>query len=1341
MIAEVERAQGSISINASDANKDDFKATLTTLESVKNKLNTYTTEQIVNLETLVAEYISELTDYNTNYAKYQKFIEDLKKYGLYDETVDVNPDKLAQKLIFGEETNAKVEADLLGHDYVKFDDFDRWGLKYDQDKMKFLNHFCRITQDNVDGNIFKLIYTGLSNTSYNDEKITKIELTFSDWEFSDNYAANQGKPAGIYFHDDPSKGFWYVNTKGVTMDMVLYAGEGDNEHVVTLADDAYVVLNSMNSEGAGQNYIEKAQIINGVDADDTEYGGKGVPLPESAVNIHDGSESNVTGGGDILYADQNINMIAKPGTLSAEAEANVKAYWGEDKGQFIIDNYLGWDATPADEADYGKNTKKIFATGMFQVHGNRVKIRYSNDVNAGWSTYSSELPSLTFKAEKPTIAPLTYTPGEIVLETSDVTIHYIDVNGVNKPNADITHEDGTELKFQNFDNLFIDGKYSINGLWDYASAGYKLVKQDDLANVVITKDHKGLYIYLTHDTTAEEEKSTVTQNIKYVYGGETETPVEEGKHDVTRYLYFTRTVEKDKTDPNIIVNYGTWIAVDENGNEITGGFEFAAKDSPVIPWYSPDKDNIPLHAVTDEEIANKATINEKVVYTKNATTPVEEKSTVTQNIKYVYGGETETPVEEGKQDVTRYLYFIRTGEKDSKNESLINWSAWKAVDENGNEITGGFEFAAKDSPVIPWYSPDKDNIPLHAVTDEEIANKATINEKVVYHRNNTTPDQRDYYVDRVIHYVYDEASGGGKAAEDKVVTLRFTQAGERDSVNTDLVNWNGVWTAKTTDTFEVVTSPKIDWFTPDKAEVGAETVTVTNEDRAKGERRTIEETVVYHRSEVTTSQEHKHITQNIVYVYDDETSVNDGQHDKHTTLHFTRDVKQSKDDPSLFEYGTWVLEGGGEFKFAHVGSPKIDWYTPDRDSIDEYLVNVDEIPETSEINEKIVYRKNATTPVEEKKTVTQNIKYVYGGETETPVEDGKYDVTRYLHFIRTGEKDSKNENLINWGEWKAVDENGNEITDGFEFAAKDSPDIPWYSPNRKTVSVHKVEESEITSETVINEKVIYTANPTETVTRDKTVTETIHYVYEDGTMAHPDKVVTHIFTQHGIRDTKNTNLIIWESKWTETKTFETVVSPIIDGYTADKKEIEAYNVTVNNGNFDEKQDEEFTVTYTKNPVTPGPDDPTPDTPTPDPTPDDDEEIATPPLPEDEIGNYPSQSDEDNEEERTAPHAIGKETRSGTNKNNARVISLENAVSDDSVTPENVSTEATDKTDEKQATVNSTNEKTLPATGEEKDDFAKVMSGLAAALGITGLAVTSKRRKATAKRSKKDKKER
>ena len=281
--------------------------------------------------------------------------------------------------------------------------------------------------------------------------------------------------------------------------------------------------------------------------------------------------------------------------------------------------------------------------------------------------------------------------------------------------------------------------------------------------------------------------------------------------------------------------------------------------------------------------------------------------------------------------------------------------------------------------------------------------------------------------------------------------------------------------------------------------------------------------------------------------------------------------------------------------------------------------------------------------------------------------------------------------------------------------------------------------------------VIYRAR-IEEVTRDKVVNQVIHYIYEDGSTARPDHVsVKLVFTQTGVKNLA-TNTTNWNGEWTKTQTFVVVKSPEIEGYTADREEVGPYDITVTNENYNDKLDKEDTVIYRANtnvpdnpdpdnptPDNPDPDNPTPDTPTPDPTPGDDEEIATPPLPEDEIGNYPSQSDEDDEEERTAPHATGKETRSGTNKNNARVISLENAGSDDSVTPENVSTEATDKTDEKQTTVNSTNEKTLPATGEEKDDFAKVMSGLAAALGITGLAVTSKRRKATAKRSKKDKK--
>ena len=69
------------------------------------------------------------------------------------------------------------------------------------------------------------------------------------------------------------------------------------------------------------------------------------------------------------------------------------------------------------------------------------------------------------------------------------------------------------------------------------------------------------------------------------------------------------------------------------------------------------------------------------------------------------------------------------------------------------------------------------------------------------------------------------------------------------------------------------------------------------------------------------------------------------------------------------------------------------------------------------------------------------------------------------------------------------------------------------------------------------------------------------------------------------------------------------------------------------------------------------------------------------------------------------------------------------------TPETVSTETSGVTEESQTTTEVThtnNEETLPETGEKHNEFAKVMSGLAAALGLTGLAATSKRRrKATA----------
>ncbi|WP_056990391.1 lectin-like domain-containing protein [Liquorilactobacillus mali] len=110
----------------------------------------------------------------------------------------------------------------------------------------------------------------------------------------------------------------------------------------------------------------------------------------------------------------------------------------------------------------------------------------------------------------------------------------------------------------------------------------------------------------------------------------------------------------------------------------------------------------------------------------------------------------------------------------------------------------------------------------------------------------------------------------------------------------------------------------------------------------------------------------------------------------------------------------------------------------------------------------------------------------------------------------------------------------------------------------------------------------------------KTVTETVHYKYEDGTQAAPDKTDSVTFEHEFVIDNV-TGEIIKDNGWkavNDDTTFDTKVSPIIDGYTADKKQIdEITGLTQNSADVVE------TVIYTKNAEPVIPDKPvTPDKP-------------------------------------------------------------------------------------------------------------------------------------------------
>ena len=205
--------------------------------------------------------------------------------------------------------------------------------------------------------------------------------------------------------------------------------------------------------------------------------------------------------------------------------------------------------------------------------------------------------------------------------------------------------------------------------------------------------------------------------------------------------------------------------------------------------------------------------------------------------------------------------------------------------------------------------------------------------------------------------------------------------------------------------------------------------------------------------------------------------------------------------------------------------------------------------------------KPAPTITTEKKTVNETIHYVYKDGSKAAADH----VAKPVEFTRevstdavTGEK--------TYGPWSA-DQN---------FAAVTSPAIKGYTPDQAEIGVQTVNGGSSDLEFTV----VYTKNAPTVTTETKTVNETIHYVYKDGTTAHDDYVAKPVeFTRE-----VSTDAVTGEKTygpWSADQNFAAVTSPELKGYTADKAQIDKQTV---NG---DSKDLEFTVTYTKTPVAGG----------------------------------------------------------------------------------------------------------------------------------------------------------
>lgn len=151
----------------------------------------------------------------------------------------------------------------------------------------------------------------------------------------------------------------------------------------------------------------------------------------------------------------------------------------------------------------------------------------------------------------------------------------------------------------------------------------------------------------------------------------------------------------------------------------------------------------------------------------------------------------------------------------------------------------------------------------------------------------------------------------------------------------------------------------------------------------------------------------------------------------------------------------------------------------------------------------------------------------------------------------------------------------------FDEAIKFNPEVmaivKKYQDQHYKLTSNEFDNQTYKSDDKNNIFVVHFVHDTKPETREKTVTETIHYVDSNNQKLHDDVVNSKVFTNRGTRDLV-TNTVKWDDLWSPANsTFDKVVNPVIDGYTPDKDTIDTQNVDSNN------KDLEFTVHYKKNP--------------------------------------------------------------------------------------------------------------------------------------------------------------
>ena len=694
------------------------------------------------------------------------------------------------------------------------------------------------------------------------------------------------------------------------------------------------------------------------------------------------------------------------------------------------------------------------------------------------------------------------------------------------------YEDGKEAAPDNVDTVTFTRTVTTNEATGDKTFGQWQAKDDDttfdeVQSPEIDKynaDQKTVEKVIELTAESEDLELTVTYSPNMIESTETKEV-----NQTIHYVYEDgKQAAPDKVDT---VTFTRTVTTNEATGDKTFG-EWQAKDddttfdevqSPEIDKYNADQKTVEkVIELTAESEDREVT----VTYSPNMIESTETKE-VKQTIHYVYEDGKEAAPD--KVDTVTFTRPVTTNEATAEN----TYGEWQAKDDDTT-------FGEVQSPEIKNYHADKTSI--EEVTGLTADTKDS--EVTVTYSPNMTKSTETKEIKQTIHYMYED---GKQVAPDKVDTVTFTRTVTTNEATGK--NTYGQWQAKDDDTtFDEVQSPEIKNYHADKTSIDEVTgLTADTKDR---------ELTVTYSPNMTESTETKEIKQTIHYVYEDG---KEAAPDKVDTVTFTRTVTTNEATGDK-TFGEWQAKDD-DTTFDEVSSPEIDKYNADQKMIDKVI---ELTAESENLEVTVTYSPNMIESTETKE-VNQTIHYMYEDGKEAAPD--KVDTVTFTRTVTTNEATGDK----TFGEWQAKD-------DDTTFDEVSSPEIDKYNADQKTVD--KVVE--LTAESEDREvTVTYSPNMIES-TETKEVNQTIHYMYEDGKEAAPDKVDTVTFTRTVTTNeaTGDKTFGEWQAKDDDT-TFDAVKSKNIDGYTADVTTVkEQTGLTV------EDEDRELTVTYIKNPTDP-----------------------------------------------------------------------------------------------------------------------------------------------------------